>query len=149
LDKPIDERNSASLERLRALSATLSEEELSRPIDPPWTAAALFAHIAFWDRFVHLRWATALDSGGREPVSIDDEAMELVNGAGLPQWLRVPPRDATNDCLEAGAAVNQFIASLPPDVVSEVIASGRPRLVNRSIHRNEHLRTLEAAFGAG
>ena len=51
-----DERNRASADRLAALGARLSDDELTTEIDPPWTAAGLFAHIAFWDRFVLERW---------------------------------------------------------------------------------------------
>ena len=57
----IEERNRSSLERLRAIGSSLSDAELARTIDAPWTAAALFAHIAFWDRFVLERWRLAAE----------------------------------------------------------------------------------------
>jgi hypothetical protein len=37
---------------------------------------------------------------------------------------------------------------LDADVVEELVATDRARLVDRSIHRSDHLRTLEAAFPA-
>jgi hypothetical protein len=146
MDRGIDERNRASLDRLRDVAARLSEDELLRPIDPPWTAAALFAHIAFWDRFAHARWVHAANTGGGVPGAIDDDPLELVNEAGLPGWTNTPARIAIEECMAAAETMNSFVASLEDDAVSRVVESGRERLVDRSIHRREHLGTMERAF---
>jgi hypothetical protein len=146
----IEDRNRAASEQLRALGARLSDEELTRPIDPPWTAAALFAHVAFWDRFVHARWLLAASTGSGTPLPIDDAVQglvqDLVNDACLQQWLLIPPRTAVQDCLAAAAEVDALTGSLTADVVSEVVQARRERLVDRSLHRREHLDTLETAF---
>jgi hypothetical protein len=146
----IEDRNRAAVERLRALGARLSDEELTRLIEPPWTAAALFAHVAFWDRFVHARWRLAASTGRGTPLPIDDAVQELVqelvNDASLQQWLLIPPQTAFQDCLAAAAEVDALIGSLKADVVSELVQGRRERLVDRSLHRREHLDTLETAF---
>ena len=72
MDAATDERNRSTSQRLRALADRISDDELGRVIDPPWTASALFAHIAFWDRFVHARWVRASSEGLRAPEPIDD-----------------------------------------------------------------------------
>jgi hypothetical protein len=144
--REIDERNRASLDRLRNVAARLTEEELVRRIDPPWTASALFAHIAFWDRFAHARWEHALDTGTGAPLPIEDDPLELVNQAGLHEWGAVPPRTAIEECLAAAEAMNGFVESLDAETISEVVRSGRERLVDRSIHRGEHLATIEQSF---
>jgi hypothetical protein len=146
MDRGIDERNRASLDRLQAVAARLSEEELLRPIDPPWTPAALFAHIAFWDRFAHVRWLQALNTGSGAPGPIDDDPLELVNQAGLPGWTSTPSRIAIEECLAAAETINSFVNSLEADAVTQVMESGRERLVDRSIHRRAHLETIERAF---
>jgi hypothetical protein len=146
MDHQIKERNRGALDRMRAIAARLSEEDLLRPIDPPWTAAALFAHVAFWDRFTHARWLHAREPGGGLPDSIDDAAMELVNQAALPEWAVIPPRTAVAECLAAAQAIDDFIDSLEPDAVAQVLLAGRERLVDRSIHRGEHVDTIEGAF---
>jgi hypothetical protein len=148
--REIEDRNHSALDRLQALGARLSEEELTRLIDPPWTAAALFAHVAFWDRFVHARWLLAVNTGGRTPLPIDDALQELIqeliNEASLQQWVVIPPRTAVEDCLAAAAEIDALIASLAADVVSELVRARRERLVDRSLHRGEHLDLIEAAF---
>jgi hypothetical protein len=146
MDRDIDRRNRLSLDRLRQVSEALPDDELIGVIDRPWTAAALFAHVAFWDRFTHVRWLHAVRSGNDMPVSVDDDAMDLVNDAALPEWTVIPPATAVRDCLAAANTVDGFIAALDDAVVSRVVADGRPRLVDRSLHRREHLRTIETAF---
>ena len=142
----IEDRNQAAADRLRALGLRLSDEELTRPFDPPWTAAALFAHVAFWDRFVSARWLLAASTGSRTPLHFDDALLELINDASLQQWAVIPPRTAVQDCLAAAAEIDALIGSLEADVVSEVVKARRERVVDRSLHRGEHLTTIETAF---
>jgi hypothetical protein len=111
-----------------------------------WTAAGLLAHIAFWDRFCQARWLHAARTGRRTPAHIEDDFAELVNEANIPHWNAVPPRTAIQECLEAGKAVDELILSLDPEAVSDVLAEGRRRLVDRSIHRSEHLDPVERAL---
>jgi hypothetical protein len=59
----IEDRNRVAVDRPGALGARLSDEELTRVVDPPWSAAALFAHMAFWDRFFRARWLLAANTG--------------------------------------------------------------------------------------
>jgi len=146
MGRAIEDRNHEAVDRLRAVGTRLSDEELSQLIDPPWTAAALFAHVAFWDRFVHARWLLAANTGRRTPLPIDDALQELVNGASLQQWAAIPPRTAVQDCLAAAAEIDDLIGSLEADVVSELVQAGRERLVDRSLHRGEHLNIMETAF---
>ena len=143
-----DERNRSSTERLRALARRLSDDELARPLDPRWTTSAIFAHIAFWDLFVLARWKLAVTEGSRTPDQMDNTPQDLINDAALPGWNAVPPRDAADGCLAAAAELDRFIGSLDADLVVELVRDRRERLVDRSLHRGEHLDALEAAFPA-
>jgi len=142
----VSERNRSSLERLRAIGAALSDAELNRTIDPPWTTAALFAHIAFWDRFVLERWRLAAEKGDRTPVPEDNVVMDRINDAALRQWLAIPARTAVEELLAAAGELDALISRLDDTIVSELVVEGRERLVDRSLHRSDHLRTIEAAF---
>jgi hypothetical protein len=142
----VADRNRRSAERLRELGDRLTDEELARTIDDPWTAAALFAHVAFWDRFVLERWRLAADRGEAAPAPIDDDLLDRVNDASLPQWLAIPPRAAVAQCLEAAGLVDAYLAGLAPDVVEALVREGRERLVDRSLHRGDHLATIGSAF---
>jgi hypothetical protein len=142
----IEERNRASLERLRALGASLSDDDLARAIDPPWTAAGLFAHIAFWDRFVLERWKLTTERGETTPAQVDGGFMERINDASLDQWMSIPPRAAVAQCLAAAAEVDTFVRDLGDEVLAALEREGRPRLVDRSLHRGDHLPALEGGL---
>ena len=143
------ERNAASRTRIRAVAEHLSDEELARHVDAAWTVGALFAHVAFWDRFVLERWRLARERDTRVPSGLDDTILDLVNDAALQQWVLLPGRESVKECLSASEEVDAFIRSLGEGTLSEVIVAGRVRLVDRSIHRNEHLDVLEAALSGG
>jgi hypothetical protein len=145
-DAEIGARNRSSLARLESLGHALADDDLARVIDPPWTPGALFAHLAFWDRFVLERWRLAHERGDRRPASLDGEVWDRANLAALPQWLALPPRVAVAECLAAGRELDALIEGLDREVVVDLIAEGGQRLVDRSIHREEHLGTLESAF---
>jgi hypothetical protein len=141
-----DERNRSTTERLRALARRLSDDDLVRALDPPWTTSALFAHIAFWDRFVLARWRLAVANGDRTPDPIDGAHQDLINEAALPGWTAIPPKAAVDTCLAAADELDRFISSLETGVVVELERDGRERLVDRSLHRGDHLDVLESTF---
>ena len=108
--------------------------------------AVSLAHMAFWDRFLHARWQHAMETGTAVPVPVDDAPMEMINQAGLPAWTVIPPRIAAEECLTAAQTIGEFIERLDADAISQVVREGRERLVDRSLHRREHLDTIERAF---
>lgn len=142
----ITERNRSSRARLREIGQALSDTELGKTIDTPWTAGASFAHIGFWDRFVLERWRLAADQGEPTPMPVDDAVMDRINDASLRQWLAIPARVAVEECLAAAVELEDLISRLDATIVSQVVTEGRERLVDRSLHRGDHLRTLEGAF---
>ena len=146
MDEVIDRKNRDSAERLAILGARLSDRELTVEIDPPWTAAGLFAHVAFWDRFVLERWGLAAERGERTPMVVDGGLMDRINDASLRQWLAIPARIAVEEFLSAAAELEELISQLDATIVSELVGEGRERLVDRSLHRGDHIRTLEEAF---
>ena len=132
--RAIAERNRSSRERLRAIASALPD---SGTIDNPWTAAALFAHMAFWDRFVFERWRLAAEKGDPTPVPEDNAVMDRINDASLKQWLAIPARLAVEDFLDAAAELEELIARLDATIVSELVGEGRERLIDRSLQRGD------------
>jgi hypothetical protein len=149
LDPEIVQANRAARSWLRATVERLSEDDMTRPITEAWTAAGLLAHMAFWDRFCRARWLHAQRAETPTPLPLDDALLELINDADLSHWTKVPPRLAAEECLEAAERLDALIESLGDEVAVKIEAEGRPRLLNRSIHRQEHLSAIEAAFPSG
>ena len=136
-------RNRASRERLAAVIARLGEPTVVLP--DGWTAGALLAHMAFWDRFAASRFEKYLRD--REAmVFLNDAFFDHINAAGRPQWTATPLGAAAADAMSSADAVDGFIARLSPEQIAAIQAIGRPRLLDRSGHRNQHLDQLERAL---
>jgi hypothetical protein len=146
MEPEIGEANRASRNWLRATVERLSDADMMLPIGEAWTAAGLLAHLAFWDRFCRARWLHALNTKTPTPLPLDDALLELINDADLPHWTNVPPRIAAEECLEAAETLDALIESLGDEVAVKIQAEGRPRLLNRSLHRQEHLNTIDTRF---
>jgi len=52
LDPSYIEQNRASTERIRALAARLTDDEMQTKVGEHWTVAITLAHLAWWDRRV-------------------------------------------------------------------------------------------------
>jgi len=140
------ERNAAELERLRAVGAGVLAGEISPRLAGGWTASAVFAHLAFWDRFVIARW----DRYDREGVIADlpDEQMDLVNAAGLPLWLALSGGAAVVQAIDAAIHVCERIASLSPAAVAAAVDTGRLAMLDRTCHWSPHLDELAGLPGS-
>lgn len=144
MDNSYIARNQAALGRLRELLAQLSDEDMAREIGHGWTVVAALGHLAFWDRITLIRLEEWERSGTR-PERLPD----AVNDAMLEQWLVMPPREAAGKAVAAAEAVDQRIAALAPELREEILAAGYSRLLDRSLHRGEHLDEIERAVHLG
>jgi len=133
----------ASRERLRRFVEVTSDEELARPIEGDWTAAALLAHTAFWDR--RAAWLVRRCQQGHcgpSPVNLD-----AVNESALPQWRLIPPRAAAQEALAAASEIDGLLPSLTAE---QLVALRESKIrYDRSNHRNDHLDQIEQVLGRG
>lgn len=146
--RPHIERNERSRFRLQQVIDALADDLLTATIDGPWTSGVLLVHMAFWDRFVKERWEHALRSQQRTPAVLDLGLADLVNDASVPGWSVIPPRDATRMALAAADEVDGVIASLADNAVEALLAAGWNSLLDRSVHRHEHLDAIERLVSA-
>lgn len=142
-----DERNGLSRERMTAMTQRMNADALRRPLGAHWTIAAGLLHIASWDRFVFERWTHADLNGLLLPVTFSAGAEDVVNGTLTPLLLLIPAEEAARQALESALAVEQLISGLAPERVEAAEGEGRLRMLDRSIHRIEHLDEIEAALG--
>src|SRR5437879_9635334 len=95
IDRPFIEQNMRERERMRALVARLTDEELLLPVNEDWTVAAVLGHIAFWDGRA-LALAKKLDRGLPFTSSDDEpEDVDWINDASRPLIHAIPARDAS------------------------------------------------------
>jgi hypothetical protein len=143
LDPQIRDANHAATARIRALGASLTDEQFRLPVGEHWTVAMVFVHLAFWDRRC-LAMFDRIEKAGRDTeVDID----LVVNDLSLPIWAAVPARDATRIAIENAEALDARIDGYPSELIALVLDS-HPRWVRRHFHRDEHLDEAEAALEA-
>ena len=151
-DRSYVEENTRERERLRALVERLNEDELRIPVNPHWTVAGVFGHIAFWDARV-LALADKLERG--VPFSPDDtepEDVDWINDASRELIHAVPPIELARLALRIAEETDARVATLPVDRLWPADPDS-PLYAVRASHRGEHLDEVEEALrgqpGAG
>jgi len=134
-------------DHLVSLTAELDRDALNIEIRDGWTCAMALLHIAFWDPFVLQRWLEAARSERLTPEPMPDHLVDLVNGALTPLLANLSPSAAPDEACIAAAEVDDLIASLPQRAKGAVRREGRLRLLDRSLHRAEHLAEIVEALG--
>jgi uncharacterized damage-inducible protein DinB len=152
IDRSYLDRNEASRARLREAIAVLSADDLARPTEEAgWTVGVVLGHMAFWDRFLEARWRAAIAAGpAAQPGVLPHELADLLNTALPPSWAGFAARSSKGvvaETLAAAEAVDAVIASLPAEAPVLQVLAERPALLDRSIHRAEHLEQIKKVIG--
>jgi hypothetical protein len=143
LDRSFIELNRASTDRIRALAARLTDEEMQHPVGEHWTVGIVLAHLAWWDR----RVMYVLDMTERNGELFVPEIDIFVNDLSLPLWAAVPPRAAARIAIESAETLDQRLEGYPPALLEEIYAYNK-RWVVRALHRGEHLDEVDAALNS-
>jgi DinB superfamily len=146
-DRPYIVENTRERERLRALVERLDDDQLHLPVNPHWTVAAVFGHIAFWDLRV-LSLADKMERG--EPFTSSDaepEDVDWINDATRPLILAIPAREVARLALRVAEQTDARVAELPLDRLWPRDPDS-PLYAVRASHRGEHLDDVEAALSA-
>jgi Flp pilus assembly pilin Flp len=156
LAAPIDDgylaRNEAALTRLRATLGRLASADLARAgSDGSWTIGQILGHLTFWDRFLAARWRAARAAGPAEqPGYFPHEVADMIN-EGLPStweaFASAAPDEVIAQTLAAAEEVDAVVAGLAPSIPTGAILAERPAMLDRSIHRSEHLAAIEEIVG--
>ena len=151
-DRSYVDENTRERERLRGLVQRLEEDELRLPVNPHWTVAGVFGHIAFWDGRV-LALADKLERG--VPFSSSDtepEDVDWINDASRELIHAIPPLEAARLALRIAEETDARVATLPADRLWPTDPES-PLYALRASHRGEHLDDVEEALrghsGAG
>jgi hypothetical protein len=141
LDRSFIELNRASTNRIRALTAHLSDEDMQHPVGEHWTVAIALAHLAFWDR----RVLYVLDTTERDGKLFVPEIDIFVNDLSLPLWAAIPPRAAARIAIETSETLDKRLEGYPPALLEEIYTYNK-RWIVRALHRGEHLDEVDAAL---
>jgi hypothetical protein len=144
-DRSYIDENTRERERLRALVGRLEEDELRLPVNPHWTVAGVFGHIAFWDARV-LALADKLERGDPFlPSDSEPEDVDWINDASRALIHAIPPLEAAQLTLRIAEETDARVATLPVDRLWPTDPES-PLYAVRASHRGEHLDEVEAAL---
>ncbi len=145
IDRSSVEQNTRERERLRALVARLSDDELRSAVNEHWTVAGVLGHIAFWD--ARALWlADKLERGVPFSPSDDEpEDVDWINDSTRPLIHAIEPRDAAQLAVQLAEETDRRVASLDHDRMYPKDAHSPLNLL-RAEHRAEHLDDIEAAL---
>ena len=149
MSEPVDRgyiaRNDDARSRLVRLLDRLTDSDLGRVVDG-WSVGTNLAHLAFWDRFLLVRWEEAAASGRELPIDVGPPLFDLLNEALAPGWALLDLPAVRVLVLGAAEALDAYLAALPEGSVTAIGAVGLTRMLDRSLHRSGHLEPIETAL---
>jgi sulfite reductase beta subunit-like hemoprotein len=144
-DRPYVERNTRERERMRALIARASDDDLRRKVNEHWTVAGVLLHIAFWDR--RALWLADKIARGEPftPSEVEPDDPSWINDTTRTFLHAIAPREAANLALGIAEETDARVAAIDP---AKTWPSDETSLLNpvRAEHRQEHLEEIEAAL---
>ncbi len=93
--------------------------------------------IARWDQY---------DRDG-EIMTLPDGTDDLGNSAGIVEWQMLTPAQVSELARAAADTVDRRIAALSPAAIAHAVETGRPAMLDRSLHRDPHLDEIDQLFG--
>jgi predicted enzyme related to lactoylglutathione lyase len=135
------ENTRRSLARLIAVTGSPESGSMPQAPEPGWGVTGTLAHLAFYDYWVAERWRRWLAEGHFQ--DLPDDLTELMNAAGSRGWQAVNPRLATSLACTAAREITELIDRLPRAALDDAVTTGRPAMIDRSLHWNPHLDEIE------
>jgi hypothetical protein len=134
--------NRTQTERLRRLVRDLTPEQLRTKLPNGWTVAVALAHLAFWDRHricLLRRWAAGQEATGAYDGNVFNDGVQ-------PLLELIPPDRAAEIAIEVAEDVDALLLELPDDVIQAALSRPDAPNLNRGLHREGHLDTIEKAL---
>ncbi|RPI03226.1 MAG: hypothetical protein EHM64_12630 [Ignavibacteriae bacterium] len=139
--REIFQANRKSTRRLTEISQRLSQQELSQTLSNGWPVYVTLAHLAVWDQRVIHVLNLAKESNTLVVPSFDLQLNDILT----PILHTIPPEDAVKLSINIAHSLDQMLEECSLEILTEMIKVNA-RLVNRSLHRNNHIDSIEASI---
>jgi hypothetical protein len=138
-NKNIFQSNRRSTKRMRQIIHSLSEKELSQTIGNNWTISITLAHLAFWDqRVIHVIELAKKNTVLNAPL-FDDQLNDILT----PILGAISPPEAVRMAINIADELDEMLEECSPEFIEQLLKKNN-RLVERSLHRNNHLDEIES-----
>jgi len=138
-------QNETSRAQLREFVARLTEADFKRPVGTAWTISTLLCHLAFWDQRV-LYLLQEAKAGRIDPSRLGAQSIDSINQAVRVLSQAISGPAAAQMALQIAEIVDAEAATISDEIVEKIFAAGFERMLNRSLHRMDHLRKLNDAI---
>jgi hypothetical protein len=126
---------------LKKVVQDISKEELTQTTRNTWPVFINLAHVAFWDqRVIHVIELAKKNNVLTAPL-FDLQLNDIL----APLLFAIPPEAAVKLAIDTAGSLDSLLEECPVEIINEMM-NVNPRLVNRSLHRNNHLDSIEAAI---
>jgi uncharacterized damage-inducible protein DinB len=131
--------NRKSTERMQRIIHGLSKEELTKTRGKNWSISVTLAHLAFWDQRVIHVIETAKKNNVLNAPLLDDQLNDIL----APILEAIPPAEAARLAINTAGTLDRLLEECLPELIDQMMAVNN-RLVERSLHRNDHLAEIES-----
>jgi hypothetical protein len=138
--------NETSRAQLGQLVARLRGGDFERAVGKNWTISTLLCHLAFWDQRALFLLQEA-QAGRIDPSRLSTQAIDSINQAARVLSLAIPGPAAAQLVMQSAERVDAEAAKIGNELVEQIISAGFERMLNRSLHRLEHVRKIEESLG--
>jgi uncharacterized damage-inducible protein DinB len=139
--KIIFQSNRRSTERMHQIILALSAEQLSQTTANNWTIAVTLAHLAFWDQRVILVIESTKKSHALNAPLFADQLNDIL----APILGAIPPAVAAELAIHTAETLDEMLEECPAELIDQMMLLNN-RLVERSLHRNDHLDEIESVL---
>ncbi|HEX7557206.1 MAG TPA: maleylpyruvate isomerase N-terminal domain-containing protein, partial [Leptolinea sp.] len=131
--------NRESLQLYKDFLSKCSDVELSTPMPAGWTVSAVLGHLVFWDQ----RGLTLLEKWEKDGIDYSAIDTDVVNEVTRFLCLAIPPRAAVDLFFTTAERINNRIAKLDAESITEIEEKGKNVHLNRAKHRMIHLEEIK------
>jgi hypothetical protein len=134
--------NEASRRELGEFIAQLGDAKLEQEVGNGWTVSTMLCHVAFWEQralYLLRQWR----GGQFETFRLTAQTIHSINEAGRVIARAVPGRAAAQIALRSAEETDSEVLQISEDLAKTICAAGLDRMLNRSLHRREHLQKLK------
>jgi hypothetical protein len=139
--KDIFQANRESTVKMQKIGEKLTEADFRKKLHYGWTIPVAFAHLAFWDNRVIPLIELSKKDGTIMTSNYDDKLNDIL----LPFLEAIPPAKAIKMAVEIANRLDEMLESCSPEMINQIMTVNS-RWVDRSLHRNDHLKDIESAL---
>ncbi len=139
MDAAYNAQNTRTRERLQKITARLTDADLKHILPNGWSVATTLVHLSFWDRY-YLAILDEWQRSGYIPAKLNVEAInetiEFISGV-------ITPQNSVQLANSAAELIDQRLIGISSDLANAIEESGYERMLQRYVHRAEHLDQIE------